>query len=186
MLTSCVASTTLGSARTLKGAPAASSGALISAASAVVALLATEPSTQTVSAAQFVYPPRSGEASGGSCSARAAHSLYRTCGPKEIAKPGPTTRGRLDLSLESPIYELAKLLESNPRVKAVSASRDDLGVHVWTYLDSVSRRDRTAVYGAEAEILSKYAHIPLDFHTILVGGKAGRFETEGTIYLFRH
>jgi hypothetical protein len=81
--------------------------------------------------------------------------------------------------------EFVGLLESNQKVWAVCAGRDTSGtIHVWTYVDSNERGDRSAAYAAEWQLLSRYREVAFDFNVVLSPAGSEQFKIDALDYLF--
>lgn len=72
--------------------------------------------------------------------------------------------------------EFVGLLRDNPSVWAVHATQDHWGITVWTYVDSNHRKDRSPVYAAEWQLLSRYPDMAFDFNVVLSPAGSEQFE----------
>ncbi len=81
--------------------------------------------------------------------------------------------------------EFVELVKGNPKVWAVCATQDASGIHVWTYVDSADREDRSLVYKAEWQILSGHPDILFDFNVILLRASDSELETDGVDYMYK-
>ena len=78
------------------------------------------------------------------------------------------------------------LLKDNPKVWAVCAHEDGSGVvHVWTYVDSTDRRDRSSVYRAEWQLLKRYPEVAFDFNVELLSPAEGQSEIEAANCVYK-
>lgn len=82
------------------------------------------------------------------------------------------------------LNEFVALLKDNSKVWAVYATEDHSGITVWTYVDSADRRDRSPVYAAEWQLLSRYAEVPFDFNVFLCPAGSEQFEAGSFDYVY--
>jgi len=82
--------------------------------------------------------------------------------------------------------EFVRLVEGIPKVWAVYIRSDSPVVHVWTFVDSTDWRDRSPVFDAEWEMLSRYPKTPFDFNVELAPAGSEDFEGEKTAFVFKH
>jgi hypothetical protein len=82
------------------------------------------------------------------------------------------------------IDEFVRLVEDDPKVWAVYATQDHSGITVWTYLDSEDRRDRSPVYAAEWQLMSRYPEVAFDFNVLLSRAGSEQFEARQFEYLY--
>jgi hypothetical protein len=88
-------------------------------------------------------------------------------------------------SVRTMLDEFADSLRDNPKAWAVCAGQDASGtIHVWTYVDSNQRGDRSAVYAAEWQLLSRYREVAFDFNVVLGPAGSEQFKVETFDYLF--
>lgn len=89
-------------------------------------------------------------------------------------------------SMKSVMNDFVRLLEDNPKVWAVCADEDGSGiVHVWTYVDSSDRRDRSPVYRAEWQLLQRYPEVAFDFNVELLSPAEGQSEIEAASCVYK-
>ena len=88
----------------------------------------------------------------------------------------PPTRSILD--------EFVGLLRYNPRVHAVYATEEHWGITVWTCIDSTDRKDRSPVYAAEWQLLSRYPEIAFDFNVLLSPAGSEQFDAGSFDYVY--
>lgn len=81
--------------------------------------------------------------------------------------------------------EFVRLVEGIPKVWAVYIRSDSPVVHVWTFVDSADWRDRSPVFDAEWEMLSRYPKTPFDFNVELAPAGSEDFEGEKTAFVFK-
>jgi len=81
--------------------------------------------------------------------------------------------------------EFVRLVEGIPKVWAVYIRSDSPVVHVWTFVDSTDWRDRSPVFDAEWEMLSRYSKTPFDFNVELAPAGSEDFEGEKTAFVFK-
>jgi len=81
--------------------------------------------------------------------------------------------------------EFVRLIEGIPKVWAVYIRSDSPVVHVWTFVDSSDWRDRSPVFDAEWEMLSRYPKTPFDFNVELAPAGSEDFEGEKTALVFK-
>jgi hypothetical protein len=81
--------------------------------------------------------------------------------------------------------EFVRLVEGIPKVWAVYIRSDSPVVHVWTFVDSADWRDRSPVFDAEWEMLSRYPKTPFDFNVELAPAGSEDFEGEKTALVFK-
>ena len=88
--------------------------------------------------------------------------------------------------LTKAIFEdFVRLVEGITKVWAVYVRSDTPLVHIWTYVDSTDWRDRSPVYNAEWEMLSRYPKTPFDFNVVLAAAGSENFEGEKTAFVFK-
>lgn len=81
--------------------------------------------------------------------------------------------------------EFVRLVEGIAKVWAVYIRSDSPVVHVWTFVDSTDWRDRSPVFDAEWEMLSRYPKTPFDFNVELAPAGSEDFEGEKTALVFK-
>ena len=81
--------------------------------------------------------------------------------------------------------EFVRLVEGIPKVWAVYIRSDSPVVHVWTFVDSTDWRDRSPVFDAEWEMLSRYTKTPFDFNVELAPAGSEDFAGEKTAFVFK-
>ncbi len=86
--------------------------------------------------------------------------------------------------MKAVLDEFVGQIRGNPKVWAVYASQEGSLIRVWTYVDSTDRKDRSAVYEAEWQVLQHYPDILFDFNVILLPAGSEQFETDGTDYVY--
>ena len=111
---------------------------------------------QTLSSADWIHEPKSGEA------------------PSEARVP----------PIEEILDEFVGRIRDNPKVWAVYASQEGSVIQVCTYVDSKDRRDRSPVHEAEWHLLERYPEIMFDFNVFLRPVGSEQFETDGTDYVY--
>ena len=89
---------------------------------------------------------------------------------------------------EAAVWEFVWLLGGNQQILAVVA--DSIEAHrseitVWTYLHSNSRKDRAAIYAAEAEILMRYPGINFDFNVVLRPHGLMEADLDGMVFFYK-
>ena len=88
--------------------------------------------------------------------------------------------------LTKAIFEdFVRLVEGIPKVWAVYIRSDSPVAHVWTFVDSTDWRDRSPVFDAEWEMLSRYPKTPFDFNVELAPAGSEDFEGEKTAFVFK-
>ena len=80
--------------------------------------------------------------------------------------------------------EFVGLLRGNPNVWAVHATEDHWGITLWTYVDSNDRTDRSPVYAAEWQLLSRYPEVAFDFNVVLSPAGGEQFEAGSFDYVY--
>jgi len=87
---------------------------------------------------------------------------------------------------EAVVNDFVDIVKSSPKVWAVCAARDSVGVlHIWTYVDSTDRRDRSPVYRAEWQMLTTYPDVPFDFDVVLLPSAKGQSEIDEADCVYR-
>jgi hypothetical protein len=87
---------------------------------------------------------------------------------------------------EQIVGDFVKLVAANPKVWAVCADEDSSGiVHIWTYVDSTDRRDRSPVYHAEWQMLKRYPEVAFDYNVELLLAGKGQSEIDDTTCVYR-
>lgn len=89
------------------------------------------------------------------------------------------------LFLATIVDHFVKLVKGSPKVWAICAGQDSSGVlHIWTYVDSTDRSDRSPVYRAEWQMLKSYPDVPFDFNVVLLPSAKGQSEIDdaGCVY----
>ena len=81
--------------------------------------------------------------------------------------------------------DFVKLVEGIPKVWAVYVRSDSPVVHIWTFVDSTDWRDRSPVYEAEWEMLTRYPETPFDFNVELAPAGSEKFEGEKAAFVFK-
>ncbi len=126
----------------------------------------------TVGAALWIHPPE-----------ETVPSTFgrEPSGQDVIASPATSERPSLRLVMD----EFVARVKGNPKVWAVYASEEGSVIHVWTYLDSNDRKDRSPIYGAEWNILTRYPQVDFDFNVALVPVDGEHFEVGKATYLYK-
>jgi len=105
---------------------------------------------------------------------------------KAALRPSIETAELASALLTKAIFEdFVGLVEGIPRVWAVYIRCDSPVVHVWTFVDSADWRDRSPVFDAEWEMLSRYPKTPFDFNVELAPAGSEDFEGEKTAFVFK-
>ena len=105
---------------------------------------------------------------------------------KSALRPAPETAERASVLPTKAIFEdFVRLVENNPKVWAVYVRADAPVVHIWTFVDSADWRDRSPVYEAEWEMLSRYPETPFDLNVELAPAGSESFEGEKAAFLFK-
>ena len=90
------------------------------------------------------------------------------------------------LSQETIVSEFVKIVKNDPKVWAICAGHDSSGVlHIWTYVDSTHRKDRSPVYRAEWQMLKSYPDVPFDFNVVLLSSAKGQSEIDDADCVYR-
>ena len=109
-----------------------------------------------------------------------AHVTAPACGPiTEAIEPASAQLSKVIFA------DFVKLVEGIPKVWAVYMRSDSPVVHVWTFVDSTDWRDRSPVFDAEWEMLSRYPKTPFDFNVELAPAGSEDFEGEKTAFVFK-
>jgi hypothetical protein len=88
--------------------------------------------------------------------------------------------------LTKTIFEdFVRLVKCIRKVWAVYIRSGGPVVHVWTFVDSTDWRDRSPVFDAEWEMLSRYPKTPFDFNVELAPAGSEDFEGENTAFVFK-
>ena len=135
-----------------------------------------ETQAQTVGFAQWIRTPEQAE-----------EALRRSLGPMPPGEgaPGDDSKPIQTRSQETIVDDFVNIVRGSPKVWAVCVDRDSLGVlHIWTYVDSTDRRDRSPVYRAEWQMLRSYPDVPFDFNAVLLPSTKGQSEIDeaGCVY----
>jgi len=105
---------------------------------------------------------------------------------KAALRPPTETPEPASALLTKSIFEdYVGLVEGIPKVWAVYIRSDSPVVHVWTFVDSADWRDRSPVFDAEWEMLSRYPKTPFDFNVELAPAGSEDFEGEKTAFVFK-
>jgi len=89
-------------------------------------------------------------------------------------------------SLRLVMDDFVRFLKDNPKVWAVCADEDRSGIaHIWTYVDSTDRRDRSPVYRAEWQLLKRYPEVAFDFNVGLLSPAEGQSEIEAATCIYK-
>ncbi len=126
----------------------------------------------TVGTALWIHPPE--EAGGAAFGGESSH--------QEVAA-APVTADSSVLRLV--MDEFVALVKDTPKVWAVNASHEGSVTHVWTYVDSDDRKDRSPVYAAEWNLLRRYPKVEFDFNVALVPVDGEQFEVGKGTYLYK-
>jgi hypothetical protein len=86
--------------------------------------------------------------------------------------------------MQAMLDEFVGLLRRNSKVWAVCATEDHGGITVWTCVDSHDRKDRSPVYAAEWQLLSRYPEVPFDFNVLLTPPGNEPFDPESYDYVY--
>jgi hypothetical protein len=106
--------------------------------------------------------------------------------PSPVARPLLGNRELGSTQLIKAIFEeFVRLVEGIPKVWAVYIRSDSPVVHVWTFVDSTDWRDRSPVFDAEWEMLSRYPETPFDFNVELSPAGSENFEGEKAAFVFK-
>lgn len=81
--------------------------------------------------------------------------------------------------------EFVELVKGNPKVWAVCATQENSVLHLWTYVDSTDDRDRSPIYRAEWQMLSRYPDVQFDFNVMLLPAGGEQFEDNAIVYLYK-
>jgi hypothetical protein len=136
-----------------------------------------ETQAQTVGSAHWIQTPEQAEEA-------LRRSLHPTL-PPEVA-PGNDSKSTQAWNEEAVINNFVNIVKTSPKVWAVCADRDSLGVlHIWTYVDSTDRRDRSPVYRAEWQMLRAYPDVPFDFDVVLLPAAKGQSEIDEVDCVYR-
>ena len=92
----------------------------------------------------------------------------------------PRERPRMRAILD----DFVALLRKNPKVCAVYATEDHWGITIWTCVDSNDREDRSPVYAAEWQLLSRYPEVPFDFNVLLSPAGSEQFDAGSFDYVY--
>jgi hypothetical protein len=68
--------------------------------------------------------------------------------------------------VENAVYAFARKVAGLDFVKAVSWSREDESVHVWTYINQRDREMRRMVYASEFEVMAEFPDVNFDFNVL--------------------
>jgi hypothetical protein len=87
-------------------------------------------------------------------------------------------------AMKALLDEFVSLLRKNSKVWAVYATEDHWGLTVWTCVDSRERTDRSPVYAAEWQLLSRYPEVPFDFNVLLCPAGSEQFNVGDFDYVY--
>ena len=93
-------------------------------------------------------------------------------GDDVIGTPAASDRASARIVMD----EFVARVRDNPKVWAVYASQEVPVIHVWTYVDSSGRRDRSSVYAAEWDLLMRTGRLGLQHGAGSGGWRAVRGE----------
>ncbi|MBI1941758.1 MAG: hypothetical protein HYS33_09665 [Acidobacteria bacterium] len=75
-------------------------------------------------------------------------------------------------------------MKDNAKVWAICAREDEAGIKIWTFVDSTDRGDRSPVYAAEWQLLTRYPEIPFDFNVLLSPAGSEQLDAGSLDYVF--
>ncbi len=110
-----------------------------------------------------------------------APSTLGSFGQDVIGTPAASDRQSVRVVMD----EFVARVRDNPKVWAVYASQEGSVIHVWTYVDSNDRKDRSPVYAAEWDLFTHYPKVDFDFNVALVPVDSEQFEVGKGTYLYK-
>lgn len=103
---------------------------------------------------------------------------------RDVEQVPEITRPRHRPAATTILDEFVSLLRDNPKVWAVNGTEDPPGITVWTYIDSDDRRDRSQVYAAEWQLMTRFPEVAFDFNVLLKPAGSEQFEAGTSNYFY--
>jgi hypothetical protein len=136
-----------------------------------------ETEAQTVGFAHWIQTPDQAE--------EALRHFLRPM-PRPEAAPGKESRPVRAQHGNPILNEFVNIVKSSPKVWAICAAQGSSGaLHIWTYVDSTDRRDRSPVYRAKWQMLRSYPDVPFDFNVVLLPSAKGQSEIDEADCVYR-